>query len=77
MSKKTLGRRIVASDYLHVNAFDDVNGWDLQHVRRVRWCRLPAEHAFGSSVFGANPPRCSRVFHEEVVPWCTTRDLGQ
>ena len=37
---------LVASDYLYVNAFDDVNGWDLQHARRVRWCRLPAEHAF-------------------------------
>jgi len=49
---------LVASDYLYVNAFDDVNGWDLQHVRRVRWCRLPAEHAFGSAIFGANPPRC-------------------
>lgn len=58
---------LVASDYLYVNAFDDVNGWDLQHARRVRWCRLPAEHAFGSAVFGANPPRCSRVWSEEVV----------
>ena len=37
---------LVAGDYLYVNAFDDVNGWDLQHARRVRWCRLPAEHAF-------------------------------
>ena len=58
---------LVASDYLYVSAFDDVNGWDLQHVRRVRWCRLPADHVFGSSVFGANPPRCSRVWTEEVV----------
>lgn len=58
---------LVVSDYLYANAFDDVNGWDLQHARRVRWCRLPAEHAFGSAVFGANPPRCSRVWNEEVV----------
>jgi hypothetical protein len=50
-----------------VNAFDDVNGWDLQHSRRVRWCRLPEEHTFASAVFGANPPRCSRVWNEEVV----------
>jgi len=26
-----------------------------------------AEHAFGRAVFGANPPRCSRVWNEEVV----------
>lgn len=58
---------LVASDYLYVNAFDDVNGWDLQHARRVRWRRLPAEHAFTASPFGANPPRCSRIWNEEVV----------
>ena len=58
---------LVASDYLYVNALDDMNGWDLQHARRVRWCRLPADHVFGSLVFGAKPPRCSRVLNEEVV----------
>ena len=58
---------LVAGDYQYVNAFDDVNGWDLQHARRVRWCRLPEEHAFASAVFGANPPRCSRVWTEEVL----------
>ena len=28
---------LVAGEYQYVNAFDDVNGWDLQHARRVRW----------------------------------------
>src|SRR5262245_31589138 len=37
---------VVASDYLFANTFDDVNGRDLQHARRVRWCRLPAQHVF-------------------------------
>src|SRR3970040_1232312 len=58
---------LVAGDYLYVNAFDDVNGWDLQHARRVRWCRLSAEHTFPGAAFGANPPRCSRGLNEEVV----------
>ncbi len=58
---------LVASDYLYLNAFDDVNGWDLQHARRVRWCRLPGEHTFRSAVFGANPPRCSRVWTTEIL----------
>jgi len=58
---------LVDGEYLYVNAFDDVNGWDLQHTRRVRWCRLPAEHTFAGAAFGANPPRCSRVWNEEVV----------
>ncbi len=58
---------LVGGDYLYVNAFDDVNGWDLQHARRVRWCRLPAQHAFAASAFGANAPRCSRVWSQDVV----------
>jgi hypothetical protein len=58
---------LVVGEYLYMNAFDDVNGWDLQHARRVCWCRLTAEYAFGSAVFGANPPRCARVWIEEGV----------
>lgn len=58
---------VVTGRYEYLNAFDDVNGWDLQHARRVRWGRLPSEHEFRSAVFGANPPRCSRVWNEEVV----------
>ncbi len=56
----------MAGDYLYVNAFDDVNGWDLQHARRVRWCRLPAQHSFTGSAFGANAPRCSRVWTQRL-----------
>lgn len=62
---------IVVGDYQYVNAFDDVNGWDLQHTRRVRWARLPTEHEFESAVFGANPPRCARVRNPEVVDFAT------
>lgn len=55
---------IVAGAYQYADAFDDVNGWDLQHTRRVRWCRLPTDYTFEGAVFGANPPRCSRVWNE-------------
>jgi hypothetical protein len=58
---------LVATNYVYVNAFDDVNGWDLQHARRVRWCRLPVEHVFTTTVFGANPSRCSRVWNADVI----------
>ncbi len=57
---------IVASDYLYLNQFDDVNGWDLQHARRVCWSKLPKEYTFDNAVFGANPTRCSRVWNEKV-----------
>ena len=58
--------RIVASDYAYLNQFDEVNGWDLQHARRIRWCKLPQEYTFDAPVFGANPTRCSRTWNEEV-----------
>ncbi len=60
---------LAAGDYMYAEAFDDVNGWDLQHTRRVRWSRLPTEHAFPGTPFGANPSRCSRVFSPEVVDY--------
>ena len=58
---------LVASDYQYLPQFDDVNGWDLQHARRVRWFALPEPYDFGGRVFGANPPRLSRVQSEDVV----------
>lgn len=58
---------LVASEYQYQSAFDDVNGWDLQHTRRVRWYRLPANHTCIGAAYGANPPRCSRVWTAEVV----------
>lgn len=60
---------LVASEYLYLNAFDEVNGWDLQHARRVRWSELPGEYDFGTPVFGANPPRLSRVGHPAVLDY--------
>jgi len=60
---------IVASEYIYLNQFDDVNGWDLQHARRVRWCKLPQEHTFTTPVFGSNPTRCSRTWNEEVLDY--------
>ena len=60
---------LVASGYQYMPQFDDVNGWDLQHARRVRWCALPEPYGFGEPVFGANPPRLSRVQSEEVVEY--------
>ncbi len=58
---------LVASDYHYLPQFDDLNGWDLQHGRRVRWVALPEPYDFGGYVFGANPPRLSRVQSEDVV----------
>ena len=60
---------LIASDYKYLPQFDDVNGWDLQHGRRVRWCLLPERYDFGGPVFGAPPPRLSRVQSAAVVDY--------
>ncbi len=60
---------VADSEYQYLNRFDDVNGWDLQHCRRVRWCKLPQEYSFKTSLFGANPPRFSRVWNVELLEY--------
>ena len=60
---------LVASEYQYQPQFDDINGWDLQHGRRVRWCILPEPYDFGEPVFGANPPRLSRVQAGDIVDY--------
>jgi len=60
---------LVASEYLYLPQFDDVNGWDLQHARRVLWRELPHSYSFETSIFGANPPRLSKVGNFEVLDY--------
>ena len=60
---------LVASEYQYLPQFDDVNGWDLQHGRRVRWCPLPGPYDFGERVFGANPPRISRTQASDIIEY--------
>ena len=60
---------IVASEYLYLPQFDDVNGWDLQHGRRLRWSELPDAYDFGSPVFGASPPRLSKLASAEIIDY--------
>jgi hypothetical protein len=58
---------VVSSSYLYLDQFSDVNGCDLQHTRRIRWCRLHQEHKFDTPVFGAIPSRLSRTSNKEVI----------
>lgn len=60
---------LVTQGYEYLSQFDDVNGWDLQHARRVRWFSLPTSYPFLGSVFGASPPRLSRVTNQEVFDY--------
>jgi hypothetical protein len=60
---------IVASEYIYLPQFDDVNGLDLQHARRVRWFALPEVYDFGNSVFGAISQRFSRVNTNDLIEY--------
>ena len=60
---------LVASEYLHLPQFDDVNGWDVQHCRRVRWRPLFEPHDFKRQVFGAIPRRISRVHVADILEY--------
>lgn len=64
-----IGIGVVAGGYQYFGQFDDVNGRDLQHARRIRWFQLPQPYRFGSKVFGANPPRFSRVWVKEGIEY--------
>lgn len=56
---------LIASGYDYLTQFDDVQGWDLQHARRVRWFRLPEPHEFEGRILVAK--RFSRVWHQKVI----------
>lgn len=60
---------IVASEYQYLPQFDDVNGWDLQHARRVRWFELPERYDFGNPVFGAISQRFAHVNQDAVIDY--------
>ena len=60
---------LVSSEYQYLSQFDDVNGLDLQHGRRVRWSSLPEPQIFEEQVFGANPARLSQVQSKKLVDY--------
>jgi hypothetical protein len=66
-SKEVLAVGLVASEYQYLEQFDDVNGWDLQQARRVRWFRLPTPYCFETPVFGPRPSRFSGVYSDEAI----------
>jgi hypothetical protein len=66
---RAVGR--IAGEDLYLPQFDDVNGQDLQHARRVRWFDLSREYRFEAPVFGAHTAPFGRVIHSEVMKYAT------
>jgi len=55
---------IVASEYQYLPQFDDVNGLDIQHGRRVWWCKFPEPQK--TNELSAHSPRFSKVESEDL-----------
>ena len=53
---KSLVGLVNLDDYLYLPQCDDVNGWDLQHGRRVRWGPMqPTRFAHGAFWISRTP----------------------
>ena len=59
---------LVASEYQYLPQFDDVNGWDLQHGRRVRWFARFTNRTTSAGGFLAPTRLDFRVFRRQT-PW--------
>jgi len=61
---------LVAGPYEFVESFDDMNGLDVQHCRRVRWFELPKAIDFERPVFGVKLP-LAEVTDREPIEFAT------
>lgn len=65
---KILSIGLVAGPYRYLPQFDDVNGWDLQHARRVRW-GPHAPYTFGEPLFGTATPAFGPVTQAALIDY--------
>lgn len=61
---------LVAGPYEYADSFDDMNGLDVQHCRRMRWFELPKPMVFDRPVFGVKLP-LSEVTDSEPIEFAT------
>lgn len=53
----------------HLDAFSDIDGWDLQHVRRVRWFRNTDNDQFPQKIFGGQVRTFAKVNVAPITTW--------
>ena len=56
----------VVGKYQWLDCFGDVDGWDLQHTRRVNWL-WKGEKSFPANTMGIG--RCQRLYVKPVKDW--------
>ena len=74
------GVGMVIGDYKYLDIFEDVDGWDLQHVRRVKWLWKGAEKAreFPTHTLklGDTTQKLHREKSKEVLEWIGRLNLN-
>ena len=65
---KILGVGMVVGDYNWSKLFEDIDGWDLQHYRRVRWLPLKGVDP-GSKSIALGRGRVHKIHSVEVIEW--------
>lgn len=77
-TKSVLGAGIVVGDYAWMPQFSDVDGWDLQHVRRVRWLwkglETPKQFSTYTMKWGDTT---QKLDNPDVISWLKTLDVNQ
>ena len=70
--KKIFGVGVIVGDYEWLEEFSDIDGWDLQHVRRVKWLwkgeNNPKEFATSTLTIETT----TRINKLEVLEWLET-----
>lgn len=69
-----LGIGVVVGNYIWHEAFSDIDGWDLQHVRRVRWLHTVRKD-FGFKAFKWGDTT-QRLISQDVYTWIEQQNLN-
>ena len=56
----------VVGNYEHVDEFNDIDGWELGHARRIRWLHRDC-HNFDTNVFTRSTT--TRLYNESALAW--------
>lgn len=75
-TSRVMGVGEVVGPYEHHEAFGDVDGWDLQHVRRVRWLWASPEEPTDFDTYALKlGDTTQRLDSEPVEEWLRTLDI--
>jgi len=79
-TKKVFGVGIIVGDYKWLDIFGDVDGWDLQHVRRVKWIKTyddPKRFDTYTLKQGETTQKLNHDTSKDLIEWLQNLDVIQ